>query len=50
MTLLSNLLHYSSGYSGFSSYVHRVMPGIPVHRLVLGEQGGAQCGKDQWLP
>ena len=50
MTLLSNLLLYSPGHSGFSSYVHRVMPGIPGHRLVLGDQGSAQCRDDHWLP
>lgn len=50
MTLLSNLLLYSPGHSGFSSYVHRVMPGIPGHQLVLGDQGGAECRDDHWLP
>ena len=50
MTVLSNLLLYSPGHSGFSSYVHRVMPGIPGRRLVLGDQCGAQCREDYWLP
>ena len=50
MTLLSNLLLYSPGHSGFSSYVHRVMPGIPGHQLVLGCQGSAECRVDHWLP
>ena len=50
MTLLSNLLLYSPGHSGFSSYVHRVMPGIPGHRLVLGDQGSAECRDDHWFP
>ena len=50
MTLLSNLLLYSPGHSGFSSYVHRVMPGIPGHQLVLGDQGGAECRDDHCLP
>lgn len=50
MTLLSNLLLYSPGHSGFSSYVHRVMPGIPGHQLVLADQGGAECRDDHWLP
>ena len=50
MTLLSNLLLYSPGHSGFSSYVHRVMPGIPGHQLVLGDGGSAECRDDHWLP
>ena len=50
MTLLSNLLLYSPGHSGFSSYLHRVMPGIPGHRLVLGDQGSAECRDDHWFP
>lgn len=50
MTLLSNLLLYSPGHSGFSSYVHRVMPGIPGHQLVLGDHGSAECRDDHWLP
>lgn len=50
MTLLSNLLLYSPGHSGFSSYVHRVMPGIPGHQLVLGDRGSAECRDDHWLP
>ena len=50
MTLLSNLLLYSPGHSGFSSYVHRVMPGIPGHQLVLGDHGSVECRDDHWLP
>lgn len=50
MTLLSNLLLYTPGYSGFSSYVKRVMPGIPGHRFVLGEHSRPQCRVDDWLP
>ena len=39
MTQLVNLLSWRRGYSGFSSYVQRVMPGIPGTRLQLDSEG-----------
>ena len=41
MTLLINLLSWQSGYSGFESYVKRVIPGIPGIRLQLNSEGSA---------
>lgn len=35
MTILVNLLQYTPGYSGFSSYIRRVVPGVPGVRLFL---------------
>ena len=50
MTLLSNLLPYSPGHSGFSSYVRRVIPGLPGHRLWLDPDAGAVCREGEDLP
>jgi glycosyltransferase involved in cell wall biosynthesis len=50
MELLSNLLLYSPGHSGFSSYVRRVMPALPGHRLLLDGPAGAVCRQDDRLP
>lgn len=50
VTLLSNLLLYTPGHSGFSSYVRRVMPGIPGHRLLMDGEHGAKCSEGDWLP
>ena len=50
MTLLSNLLLHIPGHSGFSSYVKRVMHGIPGHRLILSDGGRAECRLDDQLP
>lgn len=50
MTILTNLLPYVPGYTGFSSYVRRVMPGLPGLRLVLGSDNHAICRDDDWLP
>lgn len=50
LTILTNLLPYVPGYTGFSSYVRRVMPGLPGLRLVLGSDDHAICRDDDWLP
>ena len=50
VTLLSNLLMYTPGHSGFSSYVRRVMPGIPGPRLLLDAERGAICRLGDELP
>lgn len=50
MTILSNLLLATPGYSGFNSYVRQVLPGIPGYRLVLGNLGRAECRQDDWVP
>ncbi len=50
MTLLSNLLLYQPGYSGFSSYVRRVMPAIPGWRLLLDSSNGPTCQLGDVLP
>lgn len=50
MTLISNLLLYGPGHSGFASYVRRVMPGLPGLRLQLRGETGAVCvANDQLL-
>ena len=41
MTSLINLLSWQPGHSGFSSYVRRVLPGVPGTRLQLNAQGKA---------
>ena len=38
------------GYTGFSSYVHRVMPGLPGLRLLVGANNRAICRQDGCLP
>jgi glycosyltransferase involved in cell wall biosynthesis len=50
MELLSNLLLYSPGPSGFFSYVRRVMPGLPGHRLLLDGPAGPVCRRGDQLP
>jgi len=50
MTLLSNLLLFTPGHSGFSSYVRRVMPAIPGYRLFLNAGDGVECRQDDVLP
>jgi glycosyltransferase involved in cell wall biosynthesis len=50
MTLLSNLLLFSPGHSGFSSYVRRVMPAVPGMRLLVDGPRGAVCRPDDSLP
>ncbi len=50
MELLSNLLLFSPGHSGFSSYVRRVIPGLPGHRLLLDGPAGAVCHRGDQLP
>ena len=50
MELLSNLLLFQPGYSGFSSYVRRVIPGLPGHRLLLDGPAGVQCRTGNELP
>ena len=39
--LLTNLLSWLPGHSGFGSYVQRVLPAIEGYRLQLGDMG--QC-------
>ena len=49
MITLINLLSWQSGYSGFGSYVQRVLPGIPGIRLQLDANGHASLIPfDQW--
>ena len=49
MTQLINLLSWQPGHSGFGSYVHRVMPGVPGIRLQLNTHGKAcLIPFDQW--
>ena len=49
MTKLINLLSWQPGYSGFASYVKRVMPGVPGNRLQLNSNGKAcLISFDQW--
>ena len=49
MTHLINLLSWLPGYSGFGSYVQRVVPGIDGLRLQLGESGQAALfTPEQW--
>ena len=49
MITLINLLSWQSGYSGFGSYVQRVLPGIPGIRLQLDSNGHASLIPfDQW--
>ena len=49
MTQLINLLSWQPGHSGFGSYVHRVIPGIPGTRLQLNAKGKAcLISSDQW--
>jgi glycosyltransferase involved in cell wall biosynthesis len=50
MTLLSNLLLFSGGHSGFSSYVRRVMPALPGMRLLVDGARGAVCRPGDSLP
>ncbi len=51
MTSLINLLPWQSGYSGFGSYVERVMPGVQGIRLQLNSQGKAcLVPNHQWRP
>jgi len=50
MTLLSNLLLFSPGHSGFSSYVSRVMPAVPGMRLLIDGPQGAICRFGDALP
>ena len=46
-----NLLSWQAGPSGFSTYVQRVIPGIPGSRLQLDIQGKAcLIPFDEWLP
>ena len=49
MTQLINLLSWLPGYSGFGSYVQRVVPGLDGLRLQLGEGSkGALFTPEQW--
>ena len=48
--ILSNLLPYMPGHSGFSNYVRRVMPGVAGLRLLVGAGDRAICRSDDWLP
>lgn len=49
MTKLINLLPWQPGHSGFSSYVNRVVPGLPGLRLQLNGQGkGTLVPPEQW--
>ena len=48
--ILSNILPYVPGHSGFSKYVQRVMPGVPGLRLLVGADDRAICRNDDWLP
>lgn len=50
MSVLSNLLLFTPGYSGFSSYVQRVMPAIPGHRLLIDEFDRPVCRRGDALP
>ncbi|MFN5220469.1 MAG: glycosyltransferase family 4 protein [Cyanobacteriota bacterium] len=50
MTLLTNLLSYLPGHSGFGSYVRRVLPGIPGQRLLLDPVLGPVCREGELLP
>ena len=49
MNQLINLLPWQPGYSGFSTYVERVMPGVPGTRLQLNSHGKAcLISFDKW--
>lgn len=48
--LVSNLLLYQPGFSGFSSYVQRIMPGLPGFRLQLNNITGLDCIVNDELP
>lgn len=50
MTLLTNLLLYVPGHSGFSNYVRRVLPGLPGERLLLDGTRGPICRSGDCLP
>ena len=50
MTLLSNLLLFGGGHSGFSSYVRRVIPAIPGMRLLIDGARGPVCRSGDRLP
>lgn len=50
MTLISNLLLFRPGHSGFSSYVRRVMPAVPGMRLLVDGPRGAICRSGDSLP
>jgi len=50
LTILTNLLPYVPGYTDFSSYVKRVMPGLPGLRLVVGADDRVSCRNDDWFP
>ena len=51
MTVLTNLLSYIPGASGFSSYIRRVLPGIPGPRLLIDpETNNCRCQLENDLP
>lgn len=51
MTVLTNLLPYIPGASGFGSYVRRVLPGIPGPRLLIDpEHNICECSLADELP
>jgi glycosyltransferase involved in cell wall biosynthesis len=50
MTLLSNLLLFGGGHSGFSSYVRRVLPAVPGVRLLVDGPRGPVCRPGDSLP
>lgn len=51
MTVLTNLLCYIPGASGFSSYIRRVLPGIPGPRLLIDPATNrCRCQIDDDLP
>jgi glycosyltransferase involved in cell wall biosynthesis len=50
LTLLTNLLLFTPGHSGFSSYVRRVLPGIPGYRLLIDGPRGPLCRRGDDLP
>ena len=48
---LINLLSWLPGYTGFGSYVQRVLPGLEGWRLQLDHRGHGQLvAPEQWLP
>ena len=51
MTVLTNLLAYIPGASGFTSYLRRVLPGIPGPRLLIDpETNRCRCQLEDNLP
>lgn len=51
MTVLTNLLAYIPGASGFTSYLRRVLPGIPGPRLLVDpETNRCRCQQGDDLP